>query len=116
MTSSNGDTLTKFFPKVHQNIPLGAILILSDEAHFHLSGTVNKQNFRFWAAENRQLIHQRRLNSPRGIVWCAVAEFGVRGPYFFEEDKLNYGQLWGNTSSMCHHWTTSFSGDNFKTN
>jgi hypothetical protein len=27
-------------------------LIMSDEAHFHLNGNVNKQNFRYWAAEN----------------------------------------------------------------
>jgi hypothetical protein len=30
-----------------QNIPPGAVFISSDETHFHLSGTVNKQNFRF---------------------------------------------------------------------
>ncbi|KAL4149807.1 hypothetical protein QTP88_003669 [Uroleucon formosanum] len=29
-----------------QNIPVSAVLISSDEVHFHLSGTVNKQNFR----------------------------------------------------------------------
>ncbi|KAE9522082.1 hypothetical protein AGLY_017526 [Aphis glycines] len=69
-----------------QNIPVGAVLISSDEAHFHLSGTVNKQNFRYWATENPQEIHQRPLHSPYVTVWCAVAEFGVLGPYFFEEN------------------------------
>jgi len=24
-------------------------IIMSDEAHFHLNGSVNKQNFRYWA-------------------------------------------------------------------
>ena len=71
-----------------QNIPSGAVLISSDEAHFHLSGTVNKQNFRYWSAENPQELHQRPLHSPRVTVWCAVAEFGVWGPYFFEENGL----------------------------
>ncbi|GFT34726.1 DUF4817 domain-containing protein [Trichonephila clavipes] len=77
MTSSNSDTLMKFFPKVIQNTPPGAVLILSDEAHFHLSGTVNEQNFRYWTAENPQLLHQSQLHSPRVTVWCVVAEFGV---------------------------------------
>jgi len=36
----------------------------SDEAHFHISGTVNKQNFRYWAAENPRTVHQRPLCSP----------------------------------------------------
>ncbi|GFY01191.1 DUF4817 domain-containing protein [Trichonephila clavipes] len=101
MTSSNGDdTLTKSFPKVLQNIPPADVLILSDETHFHLSGTVNKQNFRYWAAENPQLLHQRPLNSPHVTFWCAVAEFDVLGPQFFEEDILNYGQLLGKASSL----------------
>ncbi|GFU77567.1 hypothetical protein TNCV_3499391 [Trichonephila clavipes] len=87
MASSNGDTLTKSFPKVLQNIPPATVLILSDEAHFHLSSTVKKQNF-------------RSLDSPRVTVWCVVLEFDVWGPYFFG-DKLNNGQLTGKTSSMC---------------
>jgi len=27
-------------------------VFFSDEAHFHLSGTVNKQNFRYWSESN----------------------------------------------------------------
>jgi len=47
--------------------------ISSDEAHFHISGTVNKQNVRYWAAENPQTIHQRPLHSPKVTVWCALS-------------------------------------------
>ena len=31
-----------------ENVPADAVLIASDEAHFSLSGFVNKQNFRYW--------------------------------------------------------------------
>ena len=61
-------------------------LIMTDEAHFYLSGFVNKQNFRYWAPENPCLIHENPLHSQKVTVWCAVSVFGVIGPYFFEED------------------------------
>ena len=68
-----------------KNVPPIAVLWCSDEGHFHLSGTVNKQNFRYWAENNPRDLHQRPLHSPRVTVWCAVSRLGVVGPYFFEE-------------------------------
>jgi hypothetical protein len=41
------------------------IILMTDEANFHLSGCVNKQNFHYWAEENPQQIHQRPLHSGR---------------------------------------------------
>jgi hypothetical protein len=32
---------------------------------FHLSGTVNKQNFRYWAAENPRELHALPLHSQK---------------------------------------------------
>lgn len=69
-------------------IPLEANFFSSDEAHFHLSGIVNKQNFRYWAENNPQIIRERPLHSPKLTVWCAVSQFGVIGPYFFEEEGV----------------------------
>lgn len=66
-------------------VPPNGIVWSSDEAHFHISGTVNKQNFRYWAAENPLKIHQRPLHSPKVTVWCALSSVGIVGPYFFEE-------------------------------
>jgi hypothetical protein len=40
-------------------------LIMSDEAHFHLNGYVNKQNFRYLAAENLHMLHQKPLHSEK---------------------------------------------------
>lgn len=67
-------------------IPEPSTFFSSDEAHFHLSGNVNKQNYRYWAENNPRELHQRPLHAPKVTVWCAVSKFGVIGPYFFEED------------------------------
>lgn len=69
-------------------IPPAAVFFSSDEAHFHLSGAVNKQNFRYWAENNPRIIHERPLHSPKLTVWCAVSQLGVIGPYFFEEEGV----------------------------
>ena len=64
------------------------IILMSGEAHFHPNGTVNKQNCRYWSPDNPHNIHQRPLHSDRVTVWCAVAPFGIIGPYFFEENGV----------------------------
>ena len=64
------------------------LILMSDEAHFHLNGTVNKQNCRYWSPDNPHNIHQRPLHSDRVKVWCAVAPCGIIGPYFFEENGV----------------------------
>lgn len=67
-------------------IPPTSTFFSSDEAHFHLSGAVNKQHFRYWCDRNPRQIHERPLHSPKVTVWWAISKFGVIGPYFFEED------------------------------
>jgi hypothetical protein len=71
--------------EILEQVPAAAVLLSSDEAYFHISGTVNKQNFRYWAKRNPRELQERPLHSPRVTVWCVVADFGVIGPYFFEE-------------------------------
>jgi hypothetical protein len=68
-----------------QHVPPTAVLWCSDEAHFQLSGTVNKQNFRYWAENNPRNLHRRPLHNPQATVWCTVSRSGAVGPYFFEE-------------------------------
>lgn len=62
-------------------------VFFSDEAHFNLSGYVNKQNCRFWATENPQNIHEDPLHSAKLTVWCAVSGRCIIGPYFFTNDE-----------------------------
>lgn len=53
------------------------------EAHLRLSGSVDKRNVRHWTDKNPKRVHEEGpLHSP----WCAISEFGVIGPYFFEEN------------------------------
>ena len=61
--------------------------MMSDEAHFHLNGTVNKQNFRYWASENPRELYQRPLHSPKVIVWCGLGKCRIFGSFFFEEGE-----------------------------
>jgi len=69
-----------------ENPDLQNKLLISDEAHCHLHGTVNKQKFRYWSASNPHELHQRPTYDPKVTVWCAVWSRGVIGPYFFEDE------------------------------
>ena len=64
-----------------------ATVIMSDESNFHLSGYVNKQNFRFWSSQNPRETHSVPLHSEKVVVWCAVTATDVIGPYFFEDEN-----------------------------
>lgn len=70
-----------------ENLPEDAHIFFSDEAHFHISGCVNKQNMRYWSSENPREIHERPLHSDKVTVWCAICAEYIIGPYFFEENN-----------------------------
>lgn len=57
----------------------------TDEAHFHLSGHVNKQNLRFWGTENPHQIQEKPLHVEKCTAWCAISSNGIIGPYWFED-------------------------------
>jgi hypothetical protein len=48
---------------------------------------VNKQNYRYWAAEDPQEPHRPPLHSDKSTVWCGIAPFGALGPHFFEDNE-----------------------------
>jgi hypothetical protein len=58
-------------------------LQFSDEAHFHVNGVVNRQNFRYWDTTNPFCYSEQPLHSPRITVWGAIGCQGVIGPFFF---------------------------------
>src|SRR6185437_1012909 len=57
----------------------------SDEAHFWLNGYVNKQNMRFWAAEQPNETVCRPLHPQKTTVWCAISSTAIYGPIFIHE-------------------------------
>ncbi|GFT19222.1 uncharacterized protein TNCV_303401 [Trichonephila clavipes] len=62
-----------------------ACIWFTDEAHFHLNGFVNKQNWRFWGSENPYWCEVKPLYSPKVTVWAAVCSRGIIGPFFIRE-------------------------------
>lgn len=72
---------------VDQNENFLSNLMMTDEAHFHLNGFVNKQNNRFWGSQNPKNLHQKSLHAIRVTVWCGITAQKVYGPFFFENDQ-----------------------------
>ncbi|GFW61471.1 uncharacterized protein TNCV_347191 [Trichonephila clavipes] len=64
-------------------------ILWSDEAHFHLSGTVNTHNCRIWDTENPRTFQEIPLHSPKVTVWCGLTATFILGPFFFEETTRN---------------------------
>ena len=62
-------------------------LLMSDEAKFHLDGTVSKHNCRIWATEQPAVFQTASTFSPSLTVWCAMTAGGVARPYFFESSS-----------------------------
>lgn len=57
----------------------------SDEAWFHLSGYLNKQNMRMWSAENPHEFIETSLHPQKIGVWLAVSRRRIIGPIFFNQ-------------------------------
>ena len=55
-------------------------IIFSEEAHFHLSGFVNKQYCRIWGNENPRVIVEKPTHPQRVTVCCSLWAGGVIGP------------------------------------
>lgn len=64
-------------------------IVLSDEAHFHLNGFVNRQNCRIWGSENPHVIQEKPMHPQKCTIWCALWAGGIIGPYFFEDEGGN---------------------------
>ena len=59
----------------------------TNEANFHLSGHVNKQNMRIYAREHPNEYIDKPISHKKVLVWCAVTPKKIIGPYFFEDER-----------------------------
>jgi len=72
----------------------------SDEATFHVSGSVNRRNVRIWGSENPHAYVEHQRVSPKVNVFCAISSQKVYDPFFFAEETvpgmtyLDMLQLW----------------------
>lgn len=58
---------------VKNNSGIVNTLLMSDEAHFHVSGYMNKQKYRYWAPNNRHELHHCPLHSAKSdSVVCSL--------------------------------------------
>ena len=63
---------------------------MSNEAHFSIGGSFNKQNCIFLAEHNPQVVQPTTpLHFIRITVWCTVTAQEIIGPYFLEDHPGN---------------------------
>ena len=58
--------------------------VWTDEAHFKLSGAVNRHNCVYYSMDNPHLTYETQLNQPGITVWAGISCKGVFGPIFFD--------------------------------
>ena len=58
----------------------------SDEAHFHLDGSVNSKTYRIWGTEPPNFVATKSFHRIKGTAWCALSSDGIIGPYWFEDN------------------------------
>lgn len=96
----------RYLQMVQRDPALPHKLHFSDEAWFHLSGHVNKQNMRFWSATPvaQGEFEKKPLSPVKVMVWCALGHNAVIGPYFFEEDGHNVSVNSKRYIDMINHY------------
>lgn len=72
------------------NIKIIHNMLINDEAHFHLSRYIIKQNSWYWPTTNTHETYQKLLHSAKHTVRCAMPLFQVIAPYSFNDDNRIY--------------------------
>ncbi|GJQ79552.1 hypothetical protein Trydic_g16398 [Trypoxylus dichotomus] len=64
------------------------LFMFSNEAAFHISGHVNKNNCVIWSTEYPKKILEHMRDSPKVNARCAVIKLRVIGPFLFKEQTV----------------------------
>ncbi len=70
------------------DMSISIFIYFSDEATFHISGYVHKNNCRIWGTEKPNEVNIFTRDSPKVHDWCAMSSTCIIGPYFFEGDTI----------------------------
>ena len=73
--------------RIENNPGLLDLIFVSDEAHCHLNGHINKQDMHFWAQTQPHKHTHHPLSQEAVTVWCTIGRNGIIGPYFFEGES-----------------------------
>ena len=73
--------------KIEENPDFLENVWFSDEAHFLLSGGVNRKNHVFWGTAAPDEVFQRPLHSTKCTAWIAISKHGIIGPFWFEDEE-----------------------------
>ena len=68
-------------------------LIVSDEAYFYLTESLNKQNNRSWDIERPTDGIEKPLHSEKLLVFCAISATKIYGPYYFSTSVNQHNYL-----------------------
>jgi len=77
---------------------------LSDEAYFHLTGDIKRQNVLFWGTQNPRQIHKSSLLTQKVLVWCEVSAQAWLGLSCLRITSLGRITLWYSTPSSSLNW------------
>ena len=68
-------------------------LIVSDEAYFYLTESLNRQNNRIWETERPTDGIEKPLHSEKILVFCAISATKIYGPYYFSTSVNQHNYL-----------------------
>lgn len=104
-------TFSKQKNKLLQNlltVSVNNVLLSSDEAQFHLNGSVRKYNFRYWAENYIHQLHERPLYSSHVTIWNAVGNVVFMVLTFQRKkaqmDTVNCPQYKMSANNTHHTW------------